>query len=329
MNSAATPVFGHLTTLSDPLRVRLLLVLEGQELPVSELCDVLQLPQSTVSRHLKTLADDHWVASRRDGTSRLYSLMLDDLTPASRGLWLLVRDQMSETPAARQDGRRLAAVLDARRAKSQAFFSSAARQWDRLRDDLFGQTFHLHGLIGFIDDRWTVADLGCGTGRNADVLAPFVTTVIAIDASEEMLAAARERLAPHVNVDVRQGTLEALPLPDASVDAAHLGLVLHHLADPATVLAEAARVLRPGGRLLITDMLPHDRDEYRQQMGHVWLGFSESQLARYLRAAHFTGLRVHALPPDPRAKGPTLFVASARREDSHQQLHVTESKESA
>jgi SAM-dependent methyltransferase len=287
MNSAATPVFGHLTTLSDPLRVRLLLVLEGQELPVSDLCDVLQLPQSTVSRHLKTLADDAWVASRRDGTSRLYSLMLDDLSPASRGLWTLVREQMADTPAARQDARRLASVLDARRAKSQAFFSSSAGQWDRLRDDLFGQTFHLHGLLGLLDDRWTVADLGCGTGRTADVLAPFVTRVIAVDASEEMLAAARERLAAHHNVDVRLGTLEALPLKDASVDAAHLGLVLHHIADPATVLGEASRVLRPGGRLL----------------------------GRYLRAAQFTGLRVRALPPDPRAKGPTLFVASARRED--------------
>jgi ArsR family transcriptional regulator len=265
---------------------------------------------------LKTLADDRWVASRREGTSRLYSLMPDDLSVASRGLWTLVRDQMADTPAARQDTQRLAAVLDGRRAKSQAFFSSAAGQWDRLRDDLFGQTFHLHGLMGFIDDRWTVADLGCGTGRTADVLAPFVTRVIAVDASEEMLAAARERLAAHQNVDVRHGTLEALPLDDASVDAAHLGLVLHHIADPATVLNEAARVVKPGGRLLITDMLPHDRDEYRQQMGHVWLGFSESQLARYLRAAQFTGLRVRALPPDPRAKGPMLFVASARREDS-------------
>jgi ubiquinone/menaquinone biosynthesis C-methylase UbiE len=317
MNSAATPVFGHLTTLSDPLRVRMLLVLEGQELPVSDLCEVLQLPQSTVSRHLKTLADDRWVASRRDGTSRLYSLMLDDLTAPSRGLWTLVRDQMAETPAARQDGHRLAAVLDARRAKSQAFFSSAAGQWDRMRDELFGLTFHLHGLIGFLDDRWTVADLGCGTGRTADVLASFVTRVIAVDASEEMLAAARERLVAHQNIDIRQGTLEALPLDDASVDAVHLGLVLHHIAEPATVLSEASRVLRPGGRLLITDMLPHDRDEYRQQMGHVWLGFSETQLARYLRAAQFTGLRVRALPPDPRAKGPSLFVATARREDTN------------
>src|SRR5581483_8517613 len=114
MNTAATPVFGHLTTLSDPLRVRMLLVLEGQELPVSDLCDVLQLPQSTVSRHLKTLADDGWVASRREGTSRLYSLMVDELSPASRGLWTVVRDQMTDAATARQDARRLKAVLDGR-----------------------------------------------------------------------------------------------------------------------------------------------------------------------------------------------------------------------
>src|SRR5215475_6330067 len=106
MNLTATPVFGHLTTLSDPLRVRLLLVLEGQELPVSELCDVLQLPQSTVSRHLKTLADDRWVASRRDGTSRLYSLAEEGCSPTSKQIWRLVRSQVAATPAAQQDVRR-------------------------------------------------------------------------------------------------------------------------------------------------------------------------------------------------------------------------------
>src|ERR1700759_4720692 len=127
-NGTTTPVLGHLTTLADPLRARMLLVLENQELPVSELCDVMQLPQSTVSRHLKTLADDGWVSSRRDGTSRLYSLTADDLSQPSRQLWTVVREQMTGTPAARQDSRRLRQVVDARRAKSAQFFSSAAGQ---------------------------------------------------------------------------------------------------------------------------------------------------------------------------------------------------------
>lgn len=314
MNNTATPVLGHLTTLADPLRARMLLVLENQELPVSELCDVLQLPQSTVSRHLKTLASDGWVISRRDGTSRLYSLLADELSPPSRQLWTLVREQMTGTPTAHQDSRRLRHVVEARRAKSAQFFSSAAGQWDRLRDDLFGQTFHVHGLLGLMDDRWTLADLGCGTGRAAEVLAPFVQRIIAVDGSEEMLDAARARLASQTHVELRQGVLEALPLADASVDAAHIGLVLHHVPDPAKALREAARVLRPDGRVVIIDMLPHDRDEYRQQMGHVWLGFSDKQIARHLTSAGFTAPRVLPLPSDPRAKGPSLFVATARRE---------------
>jgi ArsR family transcriptional regulator len=128
-----------------------------------------------------------------------------------------------------------------------------------------------------------------------------------------MRAAARARLGSQGNVEVKHGTLESLPLPAASVDAALVGLVLHHVSDPGAVIVEAARVLKPGGRLLITDMLPHDRDEYRQQMGHVWLGFSEKQMARYLSAAGFVDMRLTPLPQDARAKGPTLFAATARR----------------
>jgi ubiquinone/menaquinone biosynthesis C-methylase UbiE/DNA-binding transcriptional ArsR family regulator len=327
------PVLSHLSTLADGLRVRMLLVLDGQEFPVSEIGEILQLPQSTVSRHLKTLADDGWVTSRREGTSRLYTLAGEELSDASKALWTVVQQEMIETVAAREDARRRKHVVESRRAKSQAFFSSAAGQWDRLRDELFGQTFHLQGLLGLIDDRWVIADLGCGTGRTSETLAPFVSRIIAIDASEEMLAAASVRLAAHANVDLRQGALEAVPLPNASVDAAHIGMVLHHVADPGKVLHEAARVLKPGGRLLITDMVAHDRDEYRQQMGHVWLGFSEKQIARYLSAARFTDLRITALPPDPRAKGPALFAAVARRDaaviaSSTETIDSTESVES-
>src|SRR5690606_18961602 len=114
----------------------------------------------------------------------------------------------------------------------------------------------------------------CGTGPVSAALAPFVARVIAVDNSTAMLAAARRRLAGAGNVELRRGDLEALPIEDADLDAATLTLVLPYLPEPERALAEVARVLRPGGRVLVTDVLPHDREQYRQQLGHQWLGFS-------------------------------------------------------
>jgi ArsR family transcriptional regulator len=221
---------------------------------------------------------------------------------------------VSQTPGADQDNRRLRGVLARRQNKSQEFFESAAGQWDRLRQDVFGRASYLHALPALLDERWVVGDLGCGTGQLTAALAPFVTRVIAVDRSNDMLQAARNRLRDLPNVDVRRGELEALPIQDAELDAATLLLVLHHLPEPAEALAEAARVLKPGGRLLISDMLPHDREEYRQQMGHVWLGFGEETLKRLLANAGFEKIRVVPMPVDPAAKGPAQFVASATRQ---------------
>jgi ArsR family transcriptional regulator len=274
---------------------------------------VLQLPQSTVSRHLKTLADASWVVSRRDGTSRYYTLALDERGPAARRLWALLREQVSATPGADQDARRLKGVLARRQTKSAEFFESAAGQWDKLRCDLFGAASHLQALPALADERWVVGDLGCGTGQVAAALAPFVARVVAVDRSGDMLQAARRRLRDLPNVQVRRGELEALPIADAELDAATLLLVLHHLPDPAAALAETRRVLKPGGRVVIADMLPHDHEEYRAQMGHVWLGFADDQLRRLLGAAGFDGIRIVPMPPAPESKGPALFVATGRR----------------
>src|SRR5213083_1327569 len=130
-------ILEHLSALSDPIRCRMLLLLEKHELTVSELCAVLQMPQSSVSRHLKTLADDDWVASRRDGTSRFYT-MPDELDAAATQLWPLIREQVASTHAAEHDEQRLRSVVARRRAKSQEFFATAAGGWDCLRGDLFG-----------------------------------------------------------------------------------------------------------------------------------------------------------------------------------------------
>jgi ubiquinone/menaquinone biosynthesis C-methylase UbiE/DNA-binding transcriptional ArsR family regulator len=306
-------IFDDLTALGDATRSRMLLLLERHELTVGELCSVLQLPQSTVSRHLKTLADANWVSSRRDGTSRFYTLALEERDEQSRRLWTLLRDEVSGTRGADQDIRRLKVVLSGRQTKSQQFFESAAGQWDKLRQDLFGRASYLQAIPALLDGHWVVGDLGCGTGQLTTALAPFVKTVIAVDRSDEMLQTARGRLQDISNADIRKGELESLPIGDAELDAATLILVLHHLPDPAAALREAARVLKGGGRLLVVDMLPHDREEYRQQMGHVWLGFGEDQMRRLCAAAGFEDVRIVALAADREAKGPALFVASAAK----------------
>ena len=303
------PILDHMTALSDPTRCRMLLLLEKHELTVSELCTVLQLPQSTVSRHLKTLADDGWVTSRRDGTSRFYSMPVDDLDAAATRLWPLIAEQVTSTRGAGQDDRRLRSVLSRRRAKSQEFFASAARGWDRLRGELFGDDFFLWAILGLIDPALVVGDLGCGTGQLTEVVAPHVRRVISVDGSDDMLEAARHRLGGATNVDIRQGELEGLPIESGELDVAMLSLVLHYSPEPPRALAEVGRVVRTGGRVLVVDMLPHDREEYQQQMGHVWLGFSESQITRLLTAAGFESVRVRMLPVDPDAKGPALFAA--------------------
>jgi ArsR family transcriptional regulator len=303
----------HMGTLADPLRCRMLLVLERNELTVSELCAVLQLPQSTVSRHLKTLADAGWASSRRDGTSRYYSIALEGLDAGARRLWPLIREQIATTNGAEHDDKRLTSVLARRRSKSEEFFSSASGQWDRLRQELFGHSFHLHALLALLDPAAIVGDLGCGTGQLTEMVAPHVARVIAVDSSPDMLQAARARLERVDNVEVRKGSVEALPIEYESLDVAMMGLVLHHVPDPGRALAECARVLKPGGRALIIDMLPHDREEYQQQMGHVWLGFTEQMIRKLLTSAGFDTVRMRPLPIDDEAKGPALFAAVAAR----------------
>jgi len=300
-----------MTALADPTRCRMLMMLEKQELTVSELCAVLQMPQSTVSRHLKTLSDDDWVTSRRDGTSRFYTMPVDDLDSGAKRLWPIIREQVSSTTGASQDDRRLRGVLTRRRAKSQEFFATAAGGWDHLRGELFGDEFFLWAVLGLIDPALIVGDLGCGTGQLTETVAPYVRRVISVDGSIDMLDAARQRLGGAKNVELRQGELESLPIDSGELDVAMLSLVLHYSPSPARALSEVGRVVRKGGRVLVVDMLPHDREEYQQQMGHVWLGFSEKQIARFLTGAGFGEVRVRMLPADPDAKGPALFAAIA------------------
>ena len=306
-----TDLFDRLSSLADPTRSRLLFVLDRHELTVGELCAALQLPQSTVSRHLKQLGDRRWVVSRADGASRLYRIV-PRLEAAARKLWHVVREQVADSDIARRDAQRVAAILEKRRLTSQEFFTSAAGEWDSLRAGLFGRRTDLIALLSLLDDRLVVGDLGCGTGQLTEVLAPAVGRVIAVDASRAMLATARRRLGEAPNVELRHGELERLPIDDGTLDVAILFLVLHHVPEPSRALAEARRALAPTGRLLVVDMMPHEQGDLRERMGHVWQGIGAAMLADWMDEAGFGPVQYRSLPVDETAAGPALFAATAR-----------------
>jgi ArsR family transcriptional regulator len=307
---ATSALLDQLPALVDPTRVRLLHVLAQHELTVGEICNVVQLPQSTVSRQLRTLSDESWVSTRAEGTSRYYR-MNPDLGDSARQLWDLVAIDLASDQQAIADAARVQAVLARRRTRSREFFAEAARDWEKIRESVFGERASLIGLVGLIDDQWIVGDLGCGTGHLTRLLAPFVRRVIGVDASAAMLDQARVNIGITPNVELRSGELENLPLENHALDAAVLALVLHNVADPIVALREAVRVLRPGGRLLILDMMSHDRDDLRQRLGHVWQGFSRDQVTTWMQQAGCVRSRFIPLPPDLSTDGPALFAATA------------------
>lgn len=300
----------RLPALVDPTRARLLHVLVMQELTVGELCSVVRLPQSTVSRHLRLLSDEGWVASRAEGTSRYYRLD-PKLGEGARQLWDLVATDLGQSPKGRSDSERIKAVVAKRRARSRAFFAQAANDWEKVRESLFGERASLVGLVGLVDENSVIGDLGCGTGHLTRLLGPFVTRIIGVDASAEMLELARTQTAEFSNIELRSGELESLPIADESLDAAILALVLHNVADPSVALREASRVLRRGGRSLILDMVSHERDDLRVKFGHVWQGFSPDQMNSWFAQAGFSRTRYVPLPNDGATEGPSLFVATA------------------
>lgn len=308
-------IVDRMSQLGDPVRVRALRLLDPEELAVGELARVLQIPQSSASRHLKVLAEGGWLVKRPVGPATYYRVVLDDLPPDARAIWLAVRAHAGDDAEARQDDARLKTILAERMTDPTSFFGRHAGQWDDVRAELFGLRFTDQALLGLLDPAWVVADLGCGTGNAAELLAPWVREVVAVDASPEMLDAAGRRLAGVSNVRFIQGDLTDPAVPAGSVDAAVCLLVLHHLEHPDRVVAQMARMLRRsnhGGIALIVDLTPHDRADYRREMGHRHQGFDHDAIETMFLEAGFTGVRVRTLPPDIHASGPALFVATGR-----------------
>lgn len=302
-----------LATLGDLARLRLLRLLERHELSVGELAAALQLPQSTVSRHLKRLLEEGWVTRRSAGTSGMYVFAGDDLPRGAIGIWTITRGEIDDTATTGQDDHRAAEVLSRRQIDSGSFFESVGGQWSHLRHALFGSTFTAQALIAMADPTWAVVDMGCGTGSAAELLAPWVGSVIGIDREPAMLQAARDRLKGVPCVEFIEADATDLPLKDDSADVVLIVLLLHHLTDPNAAINEAARILRPGGKVIVIDMVTHERDEYRVTMGHQHFGFNADELAEMaersgLRLGHWQRLR-----PDTNATGPDLFSATLLR----------------
>ncbi len=306
----AASLMSWLGALGDFARLRMLRLLKQEELSVGELAKSLQMPQSTASRHLKLLHEGDWLHKRAAGTASLYRLSEDQLAPGAHSLWKASLESLESTSVPREDDARLQAVLAERGMDSRQFFGRLGGEWDHLRQNLFGDQFTTEALLEFLPTNWVVADLGCGTGNAAALLAPRVKRLIAVDREPSMLAATRKRLRNYKNVDFREGDLCSLPLKDREVDAAVVFLVMHHVEEPAKAVQEIARCLRPGGILLIVDMVGHRRQEYRQTMGHRHLGFDESAAKKWAKSGNLSLTRYHRLPPDPSGKGPSLFAAT-------------------
>ena len=318
--SSPEPFVARIEAVTDLARLRLLVLLESEELSVTELADVLQMPQSTVSRHLKQLVERGWVVSRGERTANLYRMVDGELDPAARRFWELTRGEVAGWSQLEHDRLRLERRLAERGGDARSFYAGVAQEWERLRAELYGHRFNLAALAALLPREWVVADLACGAGDVTVELAPRVARVIAVDGSPEMLDAARRRARGLGNVELHRADLEELPIGDGSCDAALMLLALTHVGDPAAAVAEMARILRPGGRAIVVDLLRHDRDEFRRRLGQLRNGFGADELAGLLSTAELEVDACSPLPPEAEAKGPALLLASATR-PAHDSLH--------
>ena len=300
--------------LSEWSRLRLLRLLESEELAVGELAAILQMPQSTVSRHLKVLLENGWVARRSEGTAGRYWMDPQLMNEEDASLWMLIRSQMGDGPQILQDVHRLQDVLAQRRTDTVSYFGTIGSEWGVVRREMFGDSFTDEALLSLISHDWTVADLGCGTGELTARLAPIVRRIHAVDMSEAMLKAAKARLSDFENVDFHHGDLLSIPLEDGSVDAACSSLVLHHIVEVEHAIQEMVRIVRQkNGTVLIIEMMKHDREEYSRQMGHPHLGFEPMEVKGMMEDAGLDEVRYRVLTSRGEAKGPDLFVIVGKR----------------
>ena len=276
----------QLKALADATRLRLYVLLLGHELNVNELVQVLDMGQSRISRHLKVLTECGLLASRRDGFFVYYHA---PVTEEIQDLIRFVNRTLRPGSVYKEDVHRARAILEMRRQQTKLFFNRVAAHWQRLKKDILGDFDLGAQVLEKIPQTGILVDLGCGTGELLPRFAEKCRGVIGVDSSPEMLARAREGLpGTNQNIELRLGELEHLPLRDQEADAAVSNMVLHHVSVPAAGIREAARILQPGGLLLITDFAKHDQESLREKYGGVWLGFSREEIFQWLESAGFS-----------------------------------------
>ncbi len=300
-----------LRAAAEPSRLRLLVLCSQGEWTVTELTQVLGQSQPRISRHLKLLAEAGLLERFREGSWVFYRRAQHG--PGARLARNLCRMLPPEDAELALDRQRLAAVRSARQGQAAAYFAAQAPRWDQVRSLQLDEAKVESALLDVFGEPppRSLLDIGTGTGRVLQLMAPRIGFGLGIDLSREMLAVARANLdrTSLRNCQVRQGDMYHLPLPDGSFDAATLHNVLRFADDPGAALAEAARVLRPGGRLVVVDFAPHRLEFLREQHAHRRLGFADAELRDWFAAARLAFEPPLRLPGDPL----TVMIWPARR----------------
>lgn len=297
-----------LKAVADPNRLRILLLLKGEELSVAELQEILGMGQSTISTHLSQLKQAGLVEDRRTGKSNLYR----PTTAWGRLLDEVLADAEKEIPEFEADQAAMRRVLKKRQDKTRAFFDSVAGRLGR--DYVPGKSWKsmAEALLRLLPPL-TIADLGAGEGSFALLLAQRAARVIAVDSSARMIEVGREQAARHgvKNVEYRLGDMEEVPIGAGEVDLVFFSQSLHHALHPERALAEAARILASGGRIVVLDLLKHRFEEAREMYADEWLGFSEAELEAMLEKAGFDNVETTVVDKDAEAPQFQTLLATA------------------
>jgi len=296
-----------LRVVADPNRLRILLLLKGEELSVAELQEILAMGQSTISTHLSQLKQAGLVKDRRTGKSNLYR------APALNRLFgEVLAGAAKEIPEARADQASMRRVLRKRQDKTRAFFDSVAGRLGK--DYVPGKSWKsLAEALLRLTPPMIVADLGAGEGSSALLLSQRAVRVIAVDSSAKMIEVGRELVRRHgvKNVEFRLGDMEEIPIGPGEVELVFFSQSLHHALHPERALAEAARILAPGGRIVVLDLVKHRFEEARELYADEWLGFSEAELETMLESGGFTNIETAVVDRDPEAPQFQTLLATA------------------